>query len=76
MNTFRETACEEVGIFLPRDGREKERDLEVEGKKELTLGQEKTGVEFDLAINTQLVGLCRRGVKEIDHPALLRAPLS
>ena len=37
--------------------REKERDLEVEGKKELTLGQEKTGVEFDLAISTQLVGL-------------------
>lgn len=40
---------------------EKKRDLEVEGKKELTLGQEKTGVEFDLAISTQLVGLCRRG---------------
>lgn len=60
-NTFRETACEEVGIFLPGDGREKERDLEVEGKKELTLGQEKTGVEFNLEISTQLVGLCRRG---------------
>ena len=49
--------------------------MEVEGKKELTLGQEKTGVEFDLAISTQLVGL-EEEVNEIDHPALLRAPLS
>lgn len=42
-------------------GEKKREILEVEGKKELTLGQEKTGVEFDLAISTQLVGLCRRG---------------
>ena len=37
-------------------GKKKREILEVEGKKELTLGQEKTGVEFDLAISTQLVG--------------------